>query len=345
MNALRSALPTTGDTTISDEAIVSSTYHGSAGATVEDQPAVRLAAATGRRKPAYLDLEAPSLAVAVDVDQVIAGAPVLAARGGRGRADAEHRHRTVGTGYAGNLAAMIVAVQDGFAARAPDHCLEFGGVREMLPTRLVGERRVMDQHDAAQALLARLHEQALRLRDLRRPEIAGREKGRLGNAGRQANERERSSTAERGKDRRAAGRRLAVAGDVGAPVTKALVPRHRHIDIVITRNDRQAIRPVEALEPFGGAPEFLRQGHIHEVAGKGDVVGILRLDVGNDAGQRLGHVKMHAMTPPVAIARDALVQELSRARRRHWQMWIGEVRQREHAGPPPDVADRPIGVC
>ena len=34
-----------------------------------------------------------------------------------------------------------------------------------------------------------------------------------------------------------------------------------------------------------------------------------------------------------------------RTRGRHRQMWIGEVRQREHAGPPPDVADRPIGVC
>jgi hypothetical protein len=60
------------------------------------------------------------------------------------------------------------------------------------------------------------------------------------------------------------------------------------------------------------------------------VIGLLRLDVGDDAGERLGHMEMHAMAPPVVIAGGALVQQLHRTCLRHRQMRIGQMGEREH---------------
>src|SRR5690349_21794233 len=75
------------------------------------------------------------------------------------------------------------------------------------------------------------------------------------------------------------------------------------------------------------------------------MIGLLRLDVGNDVGQRFRHMQMHAMAPPVVVTGRALVQELRRARRRHRQVRIGEVRQRKHATPSPLApAGRPINL-
>src|SRR5260370_42573733 len=94
MNALRSDLPPTGDTTMSGEAIASS-YHGEGPAAVEHEVAIGLAARAVFAQCAQFDADPPALVLALDVNQVVARAAVLAVRRGRRRGDADHGHRTV----------------------------------------------------------------------------------------------------------------------------------------------------------------------------------------------------------------------------------------------------------
>src|SRR5262249_325302 len=118
MKALRSDLPVTGETTMSEETIAVSGYHGERARSVEGESAVGFAAcAIGPQGP-HIDHHPPAVVLALDVNQVIARAAVLAVGRGRGRGDADHRHRPVGTGDAGHFAAVIVAVQDELAADA-----------------------------------------------------------------------------------------------------------------------------------------------------------------------------------------------------------------------------------
>src|SRR5689334_13407419 len=124
MKALRSAFEATGEATMSEEAMILSTYHGCIGRTVEDQPAIGLAAAAVRRERPNIDLEAPAARVAIDVDQVISRAPVFAVGRRRCRRNAQHGHGAVGTGNTRDLTAVVVAVEDRFAADAADHGLE-----------------------------------------------------------------------------------------------------------------------------------------------------------------------------------------------------------------------------
>src|SRR5438552_12395554 len=161
MKAFRSDLPSTGETTMSEEAMTGSSYHGGRDRAVEHQLSVGLTAAgIGLERP-YLDLELPAFALALDADQVIAGAAVLAVRRRRSRGHAQHGDRPSRTDDTRDLAAMVVAVQDGFAANAADHRLEGGGVGQVLEARLVEQGRMMDQHDAAEALAASLGQQLL----------------------------------------------------------------------------------------------------------------------------------------------------------------------------------------
>src|SRR5258708_36033215 len=145
MKALRSDLPSTGVTTMSEEAMPGSSYHGGRNRAVDHEFAVRLAAAgVGLERP-DLELERPALAVALDPDQVVAGTAVLAAGSCRGRGHPKHRHRPLRSGNARDLAAMVVTVQDRLAADSADHRLERGGVCQMLEARLIErseERRV-----------------------------------------------------------------------------------------------------------------------------------------------------------------------------------------------------------
>src|SRR5260221_7610732 len=98
MKAFRSALPSTGVTTMSELAIAGSGYHGCGAATVEHKVAIGLAAGhVGSQRP-NLNPQAPAFAVAFDVKQVIARAAVLALGRRRGRGHAQHRDRAVGSG-------------------------------------------------------------------------------------------------------------------------------------------------------------------------------------------------------------------------------------------------------
>src|SRR6266540_395633 len=116
MKALRSDLPATGATTMSEEAIACSSYHGERPATVEREPSVGLAACAIGAQGAQFDVKSPGCRFTHDANQMVAGAAVLAAGSRRGRGHADDRHGAVGTDDARHLAAMIVAVQDELAA-------------------------------------------------------------------------------------------------------------------------------------------------------------------------------------------------------------------------------------
>src|SRR5258707_6502055 len=146
MNALRSDLPPTGDTTMSGEAIASS-YHGKGPAAVEHEVAIGLAARAVFAQGAQFDADPPARVLALDVNQMVARAAVLAIRRRRRRGDADHGHWPVGTGDARHLASVIVAMQHELTADAADHRLEGGSVCQALEAALGGERRMMDQHD------------------------------------------------------------------------------------------------------------------------------------------------------------------------------------------------------
>src|SRR5258708_28342278 len=155
MNALRSDLPPTGDTTMSGEAIASS-YHGERPAAVEHEVAVGLAARAVFAQGAQFDADPPALVLALDVNQVVARASVLAVGRRRSRADAVHGHWSIGTGDPGHFAPVILAVQHELAAPAADHRLEGSGVGQALEVLLRRERRMVDQHDATQAFAAEI---------------------------------------------------------------------------------------------------------------------------------------------------------------------------------------------
>src|SRR6266849_4936171 len=117
MNALRSDLPPTGDTTMSGEAIASS-YHGKGPAAVEHEVAIGLAARAVFAQGAQFDADPPTLVLAFDVNQVVARASVLAIGRRRSRGDADHGHWPVRSGDARHFASVIVPVQHELAARA-----------------------------------------------------------------------------------------------------------------------------------------------------------------------------------------------------------------------------------
>src|SRR5215468_5608121 len=179
MKALRSDLPATGETTMSEETIAVSGYHGERARSVEGERAVGLAAcAIGAQGP-NVDLQPPAVVLALDVNQVIARAAVLAVGRGRGRGDANHRHRPVGTGNAGDFAPVIVAVQDKLAADAADHRLEGGGIGQPLEAAFGRERWMVDQHDPAEPLALEVGQQTLGPGDLRLAQAARGEERRL----------------------------------------------------------------------------------------------------------------------------------------------------------------------
>jgi len=98
---------------------------------------------------------------------------------------------------------------------------------------------------------------------------------------------------------------------------------------VVAGHQGDVVRAAEGRQPVGGALELDRQGDVHQVAGDGDMVGPGGLEVGDDAGQRLGPVQAHAAAPPVEVAGQPLAQKLAGARRRHRQVRIGEMGEGE----------------
>ena len=218
----------------------------SAPAAVEHELAIGLAARAVLAQRAQFDAEPPAFVLALDMNQVVARAAVLAARRRRSRGDADHGHRPVRPVDARHFASVIVAVQDELAADAADHRLEGGGIGQALEVLLGGERRMVDQHDAAQPFAPEIGQNPLGRGDLRLAQCAGGEERRLGHAAGQADQRDRPAPAQGREDMEAGRRRLVVARDVGAPEAEALGPCRGDIDIVVAGNDGDSCGPPSA---------------------------------------------------------------------------------------------------
>ena len=84
------------------------------------------------------------------------------------------------------------------------------------------------------------------------------------------------------------------------------------------------------MQPFRGAQEFLGQAEIDEIAGHGDVVGLLLDDVAGDEVEDLAPVHVFPPAMPIDVADHALAQQLAAPGARHRaQMDVGEMGELE----------------
>ena len=94
--------------------------------------------------------------------------------------------------------------------------------------------------------------------------------------------------------------------------------------VVIAGNDRHPLRRPDAFEPPARRGEFRRQRQIHQIAGDGDVVGLLDMEVRHQLVEQFAAVDGVAIALPVGVAERALADQFVQARRRQWrQVRIG----------------------
>jgi hypothetical protein len=137
---------------------------------------------------------------------------------------------------------MIVAVQDELAARPPDHRLEGGGIGQALEARFRGERRMVDQHDAAQPSRAEIGQQALGLAICAAPRCRWRDSGGLGtplDRPTRAHGRAPAQVGKTSKSSPAAGRRRRYRRPTGRGSGQAV----GDIDVVVAGDDRDRVGP------------------------------------------------------------------------------------------------------
>ena len=104
-----------------------------------------------------------------------------------------------------------------------------------------------------------------------------------------------------------------------------------HIGVVIAGNGRDPGRRPEIVQPFGGPHEFLGQAEIDEVAGHGDVVGVLLGQVARQAIEDLAPMGEFPPAMPVDETEHALAHQLAALHeRQRAQMNVGEVGEGEH---------------
>ncbi len=137
------------------------------------------------------------------------------------------------------------------------------------------DRRMMDQHDAERLLALELREHLAEPRELiavQRPVAAS------GGVGSDVD----SPISASGPRRRTKGKLLAaVAAHVVAPVACREAGGRAHIGVVIAGHDGDVARAAERCEPGARRREFVGQRQVDEIAGDRDVVGRLRLEVGD----------------------------------------------------------------
>ena len=104
-----------------------------------------------------------------------------------------------------------------------------------------------------------------------------------------------------------------------------------HIGVVIAGDGGHSARRSEMMQPFRGADEFLGQAEIDEIAGDGDVVGLLLDDVAGDEVEDLAPMHVFPPAMPIDVAEHALAQQLAAPGARHRaQMNVGEMGEGEH---------------
>src|SRR5581483_3446567 len=92
-----------------------------------------------------------------------------------------------------------------------------------------------------------------------------------------------------------------------------------------------AFRRADAFQPGPSGREFGLKRDVGDIAGQRDVIGILHLQIGDQAVEDGAIMNKAAVAPPVDVAGDPLVHKLAQARpRQRRQMRIGQVGEGEH---------------
>ena len=89
--------------------------------------------------------------------------------------------------------------------------------------------------------------------------------------------------------------------------------RGAHIGVVIAGDDGDMLGRSDTFQPRTGRCEFRLQRDVDEIAGDGDVVGPLRLQVLNQRVQHLAPMNLVPVARPVQIAERAFAGEVAPA--------------------------------
>ena len=147
--------------------------------------------------------------------------------------------------------------------------------------------RVMDQDHAEETFVARLGEERFQPVGLMAADVARRHEGRRRDGRRYSDQRDMALAAHEGEQRLVDKLRL-VAEHPRRPERAVTMMRARHIGVVVAGDGGHQVGRAELLQPAPGILEFLAHGDVGEVAGDGDVVGRLRLQVRDQPVERVG---------------------------------------------------------
>src|SRR6266540_6288827 len=106
----------------------------------------------------------------------------------------------------------------------------------------------------------------------------------------------------------------AVAARVVPPRVLGTARRGAHVDIVVARHERHAIRRTEPVEPRACRAELLFECDVDQVPGDGDMVRRGGLQVVDDRRKNLAAVTRAAPQVPVHEAEQALAGKLGESR-------------------------------
>ena len=185
----------------------------------------------------------------------------------------------------------------------------------------------MDQHHAKKPLAVAAVERLGQSGNLLAAEPPGRQEGRRGRRRRQSDQGERPAPTHERK------RRLAgiIPAHIFAPVELRMARGGAHVDVVIARHQGDVARRPERREPGARRRVFARKRDVDEVAGHGDVVRRLRLEIRHDAREQVGAVNEPALALPVEKAGRAFAHELGQSgRRQRSEMGVRQMRKDEH---------------
>lgn len=244
----------------------------------------------------------------------------------RSRGHTDYRHRPARPGDLLMQHAMIVAGEDQFRTGARDDLAERRRVGQTLVQGTVARGRMMDQHDAEGVFSAERFERLRQRIELLTPKLAGGEKRRSRQPGGKTDDRQRSAPAHERIGRLAHG-----VAEQEIPPREMCARVAAHIDVVVAGNDRDLLGQPELGQEREPDGKFGGQRQVGEVAGHRDMVGYLRLEIGDDLGQHVLAVMHPAFDPPVEIARRPFAEELRQARlRQRRNMRVGKMRKDEH---------------
>ncbi|MGY3361090.1 hypothetical protein ACVWZK_007753 [Bradyrhizobium sp. GM0.4] len=224
---------------------------------------------------------------------------------------------------------VVVSMQDQLDAVAFQKRQQPGGVSHALVAR-AGLQGMMHQQHAKDVLGCEPLEHLFERRELFASERACRHQRQGGHRRGQADQCERPAPAQARKADTAI-----VARKIGREGFAEAMKGSADISVVIAGNRGDAVGRTDAVEPGARRRELRLQRQIDEIACDRDVVGTLRLHVGDKGVEHLAALVFVTVARPVDIAERALAGELDQPRlRQRRQMRVGQMGEREgsHGG-------------